>query len=102
MSEEAGPITLIATFRALETHDSTIMGLINAYGKAVRKEPGNIFFDIYVDRDDRHEFVIIERYLNQQAFQQHLDGDAGKEFNERLAPLVEGGGSKLQFLRIAP
>ena len=101
MSENTEPVTLIATFRAVAGQDSHVFGLISAYGEVVRKEPGNIFFEIYTERDDRHAFVIIERYRNEQAFQRHLDGAEGTAFNLQLAPLVEGEGSELQFLRIA-
>jgi len=101
MSEETEPVTLIATFRAADGQDSTVARLIGAYGEVVRNEPGNIFFEIYTERDDSQAFVIIERYQNGQAFQQHLEGAEGKVFNEQLSPLVEGKGSELQFLRIA-
>ncbi len=98
MSKNTEPVTLIATFRAAAGQDSHV---ISAYGEVVRKEPGNIFFEIYTERDDRHAFVIIERYQNEQAFRKHLDGAEGTAFNLQLAPLVEGEGSELQFLRIA-
>lgn len=100
MSHETEPVTLIARFRALEGQESLASSLIGAYGEVVRSEPGNVFFDIYTDRDDDRAFVIIERYRNEQGFHDHLNGAAGKEFNAKLAPLVEGGGSELQFLRI--
>jgi len=102
MPDSADPVTLIATFRAQQGQDSTVMSMISAYGEVVRAEPGNIFFDIYTDRDDSHAFVIIERYQNHAAFQQHLDGAAGEEFNSHLGPLIEGDGSKLQFLSMVP
>lgn len=100
MSHDSEAVTLIARFRALDGDESLASSLIGAYGEVVRSEPGNVFFDIYTDRDDDRSFVIIERYRNEQGFQDHLNGDAGKEFNAKLAPLVEGGGSELQFLRI--
>jgi quinol monooxygenase YgiN len=101
MSADTEPVTLIATFRAIEGQDSKVLSLIGEYGLAVRAEPGNIFFDIYTEHDDGHAFVIVERYSNQHAFDQHLAGDEGKVFNQQLAPMVEGEGSQLQFLRIA-
>jgi len=101
MSEDTELVTLIATFRAVNGEDSRVLSLIKAYGEVVRQEPGNIFFDVYTERDDPHAFVIMEQYQNQEAFEQHLAGSKGKEFNTQLAPLVEGGGSELQFLRIA-
>lgn len=102
MPEDSEPVTLIATFRTVDGQESRVMQLITAYGEIVRSEPGNIFFDIYTERNDNLAFVIIERYRDQGAFDQHLGGDAGKEFNRQLAPLIEGDGSELLFLRIAP
>jgi hypothetical protein len=43
MPQSAQPVTLIATFRAQQGHDSTVLSLISAYGDLVRAEPGNIF-----------------------------------------------------------
>jgi len=102
MSDNASAVTLIATFRAIAGHAEEVMGLITDYAKAVRDEPGNVFFDVYTDVDDAHSFVVIERYLNQDAFEDHLNAKKGEAFNAVLGPLVEGGGSALQFLRAAP
>ena len=100
MSAEAENVTLVARFRAKNGQDLTVSRLITKYGEAVREEAGNIFFDIYTDREDSLAFVIIERYRDEAAFQAHLDGEKGKVFNQELGPLVEGSGSTLQFLRI--
>jgi quinol monooxygenase YgiN len=99
MTHDTEPVTLIATFRAMEGHASTVMTLISAYGEVVRREEGNLVFEIYTERDDSHAFVIFERYRDEAAFQAHLAGAEGTEFNARLTPLVAGGGSTLQFLR---
>ena len=100
MSAEAENVTLVARFRAKNGQHSRVSKLIRTYGEAVREEAGNIFFDIYTDREDSLAFVIIERYRDEAAFQAHLDGEKGKVFNQELGPLVEGSGSTLQFLRI--
>lgn len=102
MSESSSPVTLIATFRALEGQSDTVMGLITEYAKAVRKEPGNVFFDVYTESDDPLTFVVIERYASTEAFEDHLHAPKGEVFNGHLSPLVEGGGSSLQFLQPAP
>lgn len=99
MTDDGEPVTLIARFRAADGQDTEVHRLITAYGNFVRREPGNVLFDIYTDRDDSHSFVIVEQYQDQQAFEDHLGGAEGKTFNKVLGPLVEGGGSKLQFLR---
>lgn len=91
-------INLIATFRAKEGHFEQVRDLIVAYGDVVRQEPGNVFFEIYSDANEARDFVIVERYLNKDAFDAHLSAEVGKEFNRNLGPLIEGDGSELQFL----
>lgn len=98
MSSSSGEINLIATFRSREGEANTVKDLIVEYGKLVRQEPGNIFFEIYTDTKDANDFVIVERYKDQAAFEAHLSAEVGKVFNGNLQPLIEGAGSELQFL----
>jgi quinol monooxygenase YgiN len=98
MSAPKGEINLIATFRAQDGQQGNVKNLIVEYGEIVRKEPGNVFFEIYTDTEDSKDFVIVERYQDQAAFDAHLSAGVGKEFNQKLQPLIEGSGSELQFL----
>ena len=97
MSADTEPVTLIATFRAIEGQDSKVLSLIGEYGLAVRAEPGNIFFDIYTEHDDDHAFVIVERYSNQHAFDQHLAGDEGKVLTNNWPPWWKGKAPSFSF-----
>ena len=98
MSEAPNNINLIATFRASPGNSQTVSELISAYATIVRQEPGCLLFEVYTDRDDPHQFVVVERYVDEEAFQAHLSGEAGHQFNAELTPLIEGDGSVLQFL----
>ena len=99
MSDMANEVNLIATFTAKPGHFEDVRALIVEYGDVVRQEPGNVFFEIYSDSDDEHDFVIVERYRDQAGFDAHLGTPEGKAFNQALGPLIEGSGSELQFLR---
>lgn len=99
MSDMANEVNLIATFRAKPGHFEDVRALIVEYGDFVRQEPGNVFFEIYSDSEDEHDFVIVERYRDQAGFDAHLATPEGKAFNQALGPLIEGTGSELQFLR---
>ena len=99
MAEMALEVNLIATFRAKPGHFEDVRKLIVEYGDFVRLEPGNVFFEIYSDSSEEHEFVIVERYRDQAGFDAHLATQEGKVFNQALGPLIEGTGSELQFLR---
>ena len=98
MSPISEEINLIATFRAKEDTFEQVRDLIVDYGESVRSEPGNVFFEIYSDANQPRDFVVVERYVNQDAFDAHLGTQLGKEFNKALGPLIEGDGSELQFL----
>lgn len=98
MSEATTNVNLIATFRASSGNSQNVSKLICDYAAIVRQEPGCLLFEVYTDRDDLHQFVVVERYVDEEAFQAHLAGRAGHQFNAELTPLVEGGGSVLQFL----
>jgi quinol monooxygenase YgiN len=42
--------------------------------------------------------VVFETYRDRAAFEDHLGSAHSIEFNRRLTPLVEGGGSRLTWL----
>lgn len=98
MTKNHTEVNLIATFRASFGNQSEVLRLIVEYGETVRKEPGNVFFEIYTDAGDEAAFVIVERYQNQAAFDAHLSTEVGAAFNTALTPLIEGSGSELEFL----
>ena len=91
-------VNLIATFRAIAGSEREVRRMIVEYGGVVRAEPGNVFFEVYTDADDEANFVIIERYQHQAAFDGHLATEVGAVFNQALTPLIEGAASELQFL----
>ena len=99
MTREAHAVNLIATFSALEGHQAEVLRLITEYGTVVRAEPGNERFEVYTDQASPNDFVIVERYRDQSAFDAHLNTDIGRQFNATLTPLIAGDGSALQFLR---
>lgn len=98
MSVSEKAINLIATFRAREDSRDEVARLIVEYGHVVRAEPGNERFEVYTDESAPRDFVIVERYRDQAAFDAHLSAEVGREFNRTLVPLIEGTGSELQFL----
>jgi quinol monooxygenase YgiN len=98
MTTAENDINLIATFRAKEGKADQVRDLIAGYAQIVREEPGNIFFEIYTSGTDNSAFVIVERYVDQAAFDAHLSAEVGQHLNLELGALIEGSGSELQFL----
>jgi quinol monooxygenase YgiN len=93
-----GPLSLYAEFTALEGHADVVAGLVSQLVVDVRAEPGNLAFDAWVRSERPCEFVVFETYRDRAAFEDHLGSAHSIEFNRRLTPLVEGGGSRLTWL----
>jgi quinol monooxygenase YgiN len=97
-ADRPGPLTLYAEFTALAGQADVVVGLVNQLVVDVRAEPGNLAFDAWVRSDRPSEFVVFESYRDRAAFEDHLGSAHSTEFNRRLTPLVEGGGSRLTWL----
>lgn len=91
--------TLYAEFTALPAQAETVAALVAGLVDDVRTEPGNIVFDAHRKTDDPDVFFVYEVYADREAFEAHLASDHSVEFNRKLGPLVEGGGSTLTWLR---
>jgi quinol monooxygenase YgiN len=50
------------------------------FTKAVRSEPGNVFFEWSRSVDDPQEFVLLEAFESQEAGQAHVETDHFKQF----------------------
>jgi quinol monooxygenase YgiN len=90
---------LYAEFTAIAGAEQAVADLLRAYGERVRLEPGNITFAAFSKEADGKQVFVFEEYADEEAFQAHLAAPYGQTFNEALAPLVDGGGSTLTFLR---
>lgn len=91
------PVELIATIPVRLGCAEEVLRLLVAYGEHVRSAAGTKRFEVFTDRDDPLTLVVIERYVDETAFQAHLDDPANADFNAAIAPLTQGG-SALRFL----
>jgi len=98
-SPPTAPRTLLAGFTARPGRAEEIGGLLAAYAEVVRAEPGCLAFSPHRLADQPSAFVVYEVYRDEEAFQAHLAGAAGVEFNARLAPLIVEEHSQLTWLR---
>ena len=90
-------INLIATIKAHQQSASEVHALLVAYGAHVLTMDGSERFEVYVDRDEPTVLIVIERYRDEAAFEEHLADPANAELNAKMAPLTDGG-STLRFL----
>ena len=91
-------IVLTAGFTALPGRADEVDALIRGLAAEVRKEPGNLVFDVYRERRHPDRFLVFEVYADADAFDAHLGAGHGADFNAALEPLIVEEGSRLTFL----
>lgn len=90
-------INLIAQIPAREDTAAEVKRLLDAYAVHVLSMDGAERFEVYMDRDEPTRIVVLERYRDQAAFDEHIADPDNAVLNDRLA-LLTNGGSALQFL----
>lgn len=90
-------VSLYAEFEALEGQERNVADLVAEFAGRVRAEPGNVVFDPFIVAGSG-AFFVVETYIDESAFALHLSSDHGREFNDRLGPLIVGGQSTLTQL----
>ncbi|MEU2023198.1 putative quinol monooxygenase [Streptomyces sp. NPDC016469] len=90
--------TLLAEFTACEGAEDEVAHLLREYAQTVRKEVGNLSFDVYTNASSPRAYLIFEAYQDEAAFQRHLTAQYADPFNSALAPLIEEPASGLTFL----
>ena len=92
-------VILYATFTASKGNADAVAALLSDYAAAVRKEPGNVLFEASCKATEPDSFFVYEEYVDEAAFQAHLNAPYGTPFNAALSPLIVEPQSRLTFLR---
>lgn len=58
--------------------------------ESLRDEPGTLGFAVIQDENTPNRFYIHETYVDEAAFQAHMQGEIGKRNFPRIAALVSG------------
>lgn len=90
-------VDLIATIRANPGKGSAVRQLLDGYAVHCMRMPGTERFEVYTDRDDRDVIMVVERYVDDSAFANHLADPENGVLNGSLAALTPEG-SSLRFL----
>ena len=90
--------TLYAEFTVKEGSETRVAEMMATLTEHVRSEPGNVMFLPYTRETNPREYFVFEVYRDEQAFQEHIGADYGREFNAELADHIEGDGSALTWL----
>jgi quinol monooxygenase YgiN len=80
------PLTIVATITMNPEYKAEIIKVVKTVVDATRKEPGNIFYDVFEDVKDPLKLTFIETWKSQSAIDSHNNSAHFKEF----AKAVEG------------
>jgi quinol monooxygenase YgiN len=93
------PKTLYAEFAVKPGNEPRVAEMMRELAAHVRREPGNVVFDPYVEEAHPNRYFVFEVYEDQAAFDAHISADYGARFNAELTDLIEGDASELTWLR---
>ena len=93
----ADQINLIAFIPANEGSAEQVHDLLVEYGEHVLTMDGAERFEVFSNQDDPNQLIVVERYRDQQAFDEHLADPENEVLNTAMADLTDGG-SQLTFL----
>ncbi|PZE27872.1 MULTISPECIES: putative quinol monooxygenase [unclassified Curtobacterium] len=80
-----------ATWIAIEGHEGTVAESLQSLVEATHAEPGNLVYEVYVDDAEPRVFRIFEKYVDDDAFQAHIDSPHFSEYGTLGAiPHLEG------------
>jgi (4S)-4-hydroxy-5-phosphonooxypentane-2,3-dione isomerase len=72
-------------------HVDEFITLIREHAReSLRQEAGTLGFDVIQDETRSNHFYVHETYVDEAAFQAHLQGSIGKRNFPRIAALVSG------------
>ena len=66
-------LTIVATVTVKPEFKDDVLKAIKTVVDATRKEPGNIFYDVFEDINNPLKFVFIETWKSQEAIDFHLE-----------------------------
>jgi quinol monooxygenase YgiN len=94
---EMSTVNLVASLSAPPEATERVTELLLEYARHVTMMDGVERFEVYVDREDPGNLVVLERYRDAAAFDAHLADPENTALNEKLRNLTTGG-SVLTFL----
>ncbi|GHT56653.1 hypothetical protein FACS189446_8810 [Bacteroidia bacterium] len=80
------PLTIVATITVKPEFKADVLNAVKAVVDATRKEPGNIFYDVFEDVKNPLKLTFIETWKSQSAIDSHNNSVHFKAF----AKAVEG------------
>jgi quinol monooxygenase YgiN len=71
-------------------HEAAFLPLLQEFVEAVRREPGNLSFDAYRSLEDERTYVLLGRYVSQEAVLEHRASEHFRRLVlDQIAPLLD-------------
>jgi quinol monooxygenase YgiN len=85
------PTTFVVKFRVKAGKNADFEKVFKEAQKGVHdNEPGNVYYDFFVDSKDPQLYVIVERYKDAAATQAHGKGEHTKKMSAAIRDLLDG------------
>lgn len=82
-------LTVIARYRTRPGQGDAVAAILSRHIAATRAEPGCLRFDAARSRDDPDEIVLVERYIDEAAFEAHRKSAHFAEYiQKQVLPLL--------------
>ena len=93
------PFVVIADLRVKEEHLADFTRRIKKHANnSVTREPGCISFEVSVDREDPHRFVLYEVYVSEEDFEKHTAMPYMRKHMSETASMIGGEVKMVGFL----
>jgi quinol monooxygenase YgiN len=87
--EHTMPVGVIAKIKVKEGKNQEFEGLFKQLVKAVdENEPGNSFFELHKSRTDSQLYIVLEQYVDEDAFAAHDQTEHFKTIGAQLGPCM--------------
>jgi quinol monooxygenase YgiN len=95
------PIIIVARFTAHSGQEALLRGLLVDVVQKTQQEPGCERFEIHEALSAPGEFTLVERFVNQSAFDAHMQADHTQRYFERARSLLDGAITATRLRRFA-
>jgi quinol monooxygenase YgiN len=99
----ATPTTMVVKFRVKAGKNAEFEKAFREMQAGVRDhEPGNVYYDFFVDSTDPQLYVIVERYKDAGAVTAHGQSDHAKKMIATIRDLIDGRPEAQRLVMISP
>ncbi|GAB2746702.1 putative quinol monooxygenase [Sinomonas soli] len=93
------PKDIYTEYTALPGHEARVEELIRKLTAAALGEPGILRFLPYTFNGHPRKYFVLERYINEAAFEVHVTSEKRRRFTEEISLLIEDHAAAMSPLK---